>query len=633
MTTTFPTDNRSILHENDAVTGWTATKAPSVFTTAPSPVEATGSLGYNVSNTSQDSYITITSDDWTNGTVFVWMRPFGTMDTTVNGGVGIQVGDGTNRIAYHVGGSDTSAFKHESGPIEWACYVLDLGNKPTNFTALAGSEASLSEAAITQVGIYFTTISKSVGNVENCFVDIMRWANPGEAVVMQGGTTSGAAGNGEEASVVDRSTADQAAYGVIRELATGVYGIQSSLTVGNSASASDQYWEETNVTYAWEDRGFSATNYYRFAIIGSSTATNCEASFNACTFSVPVAAGASFDGNGADMTVVTMIGCTFIGFDNGIETSDDTGDSWINCTYIANDQVVFNGCDMSGSNFSEYTGAANTSALQYNLNVDPDGELDDCTFAKTAATAHHAIEFGTAIADAASFTLRGCDFGTGFSATEDGSVGDETFHFLDTTGTITLNLVGCTGNFGYRTEGVAVTIVADPATTLITASEADGTLIQNVRVFLETGDSGGGSGFPYQAATSSLTQAAGTATLTASAVHGLITGDKVVVRGAGEEPYNSIVTVTVTSTTVFTYTVDSGATSPAGGTPIFSYVPIQGLTDVNGEISSARVWPTAQSLTGWARKSSTSPFFKQTAISITDAAGGTDLLVALQPDE
>jgi len=40
----------------------------------------------------------------------------------------------------------------------------------------------------------------------------------------------------------------------------------------------------------------------------------------------------------------------------------------------------------------------------------------------------------------------------------------------------------------------------------------------------------------------------------------------VYVEGANETEYNGIVQVTVTSTTVFTYTVDSGATSPATGT-------------------------------------------------------------------
>jgi hypothetical protein len=309
-----------------------------------------------------------------------------------------------------------------------------------------------------------------------------------------------------------------------------------------------------------------------------------------------------------------------------------TGVTAKNCAFANCGAIDAVGADLAGSSVLTPTVAANTSGLIWNTNTDPAGELDDMTFSKTSGVAHHAIEFGLNV-PTTSMTLNNCAFGTDFSATEDGSVGDETFHFLDTTGTITLNLVGCTGNFGYRTEGVVVTIVADPATTKITAEEADGTPIENARVFLETADNGGGSGFPYQAATSSLTQASGTATLTASAVHGLATGDKVVVRGAAEEPYNSVVAITVTSTTVFTYPIDSGATSPAGGTPIFSYVPIQGLTDSNGEISSSKVWPASQGLIGWARKSSAAPFFKQTAISIADASGGTDLLVALQPDE
>jgi hypothetical protein len=65
---------------------------------------------------------------------------------------------------------------------------------------------------------------------------------------------------------------------------------------------------------------------------------------------------------------------------------------------------------------------------------------------------------------------------------------------------------------------------------------------------------------------STLTQSSGTATCTTSGAHGYSTNDWVYVEGANETEYNGIVQVTVTSTTVFTYTVDSGATSPATGT-------------------------------------------------------------------
>jgi hypothetical protein len=323
------------------------------------------------------------------------------------------------------------------------------------------------------------------------------------------------------------------------------------------------------------------------------------------------------------------IGCTFTGADTTTfsSTSSCLLSKWASCA-----EVNALGADLSGSEIATPSVSANTSGLIWNVNTDPTGKLDDMTFTKTSGTAHHAIEFGTAIASGVSYTLNNCDFGTDFSATEDGSVGDETFHFLDTTGTITLNLVGCTGNKGYRTEGVAVDIVIDPVVTKITVTDTDAAVIQSARVILETSDNGGGSGLPYQNAVTSLTQAAGTATLTATAVHGLATNDYVVVRGAAEQPYNSVAQITVTSTTVFEYAIDSGATSPAGGTPVFSYAPISGLTDVNGEIQSSKTWPAVQGVKGKVRKSSAAPYFKQTAISISDASGGTDLLLALQPD-
>jgi len=639
MTTTVADDTaRIILNECDANTGWTGS-ATVVAANAPVAIEATNQLGMGVSTATHDAYVSITSDDYSGGgSLSVWVQANGNMDTLVNGGIMIQVTDGTNYVGYHVGGSDKSAFRHDDGPVKWECYLLDLANKPANFTALTGggSEASLDETAITEVGVAFKTLSKALGGGTNCYWDIIRFADNGDAVTFVGGTTSGAAGSAAEMAVLDRAVTNQQALGVIRELGVGVYGIQGNIILGDSSSASDQFWTEAFVTYSWEDRGLSTNNYYRFALIGSSTATNCEFSFTSTTFTVPSAASASFDGNGADITVCNMLSCSFIGFDVGIETSDDTGDLWTNCAFIANDEVVANGCDLSGSSFSEYVGAANGACLTYDLNVDPDGELDDLTFSKTSGTAHHAIDFGANIPTSA-ITLRGCAFGTDFSASENTSptaeAGDETFAFRDTTGTLTVNLVGCTGNFGFYSAGVVITIVADPATTKFTVQDSAGDPIDQARVLVETADNGGGSGFPYQAAVTTLSSSAGTATLTASAVHGLATGDYVVVRGAQPDDYNKQAQITVTSTTVFTYAVTSGISSPATGTPVFSYAPISGLTATTGIIQSSKVWPASQGLIGWARKSTSSPFYRQTGITVADASGGTDATVTLQSDE
>ncbi len=634
------------------------------------------------------------------------------MDTETNGGIMMVVGDGTDRDGWHVGGSDKTGFRHLDGPVEWANFVLDPLSLPTGSTNFAGTAGQVTFSTVTQVGVAFKTLAKSVGGSRNCHVDILRWADLGVGITLRGGTTSGAAGNMSEGSTEDRNTGSNRAHGVVHELASGVYGIQGNVIIGDSGNTSDQYWTETNVTYAWEDRGLSDVNYYQFSLIGNSTATNCNVSFTASTFTVPSGAYMRFDGNGADLDVVTMNGCTFIGVNVGIVGSDDTGDNWTNCSYIDCGVLEVNGCDHTGSTFSggleaalvesqdetsyddtttegtwnggsgyaatdtitldngalitvdtvstgvvatftvttsegypanegQLLSQASTSgsgtgftltprsanlaeggSIFYDLSADPDGELDDCTFTK-GTDATHAIVFGPNISSP--MTLRGHSY-SGYNASNGQT--DSTLHFLDTTGTITVNIIdGDTPS--YKTEGATINLVVSPVTTKITCRDQDGNLLENVRVFLETADNGGGSGLPYQASVSTLTQTAGTATLTASAAHGLATGDYVVVRGAGDELYNKVAQITVTSTTVFTYTVDTGASASAGGTPVFSYCPLSGLTDSNGVIQSSKSWPASQSLSGWARKSTSAPYYQQSTISIADASGGTDLLVLM----
>lgn len=331
----------------------------------------------------------------------------------------------------------------------------------------------------------------------------------------------------------------------------------------------------------------------------------------------------------ADATV-NLITCNFTDWGAFTFDSNTTVDI---CTFLGCGLITAAGADLAGSSFLAPTVAADEGAIFDDRTTSGATDLTeytDTTFSQ-GINAHHAMRFGVNVDD--DLTLTGVDF-SGFSSSDDndGSI----FRFDATGGTLNLNLIDCTNDgSGFTVDdsaGIVVTVVINPVTTKITVEEADGTLIENARVFLETGDDGGGSGFPFEAAVSTLTQSAGTATLTASAVHGLDTGDIVVVRGAGIEGYNKQVSITVTSTTVFTYSVDSGLGSPAGGTPIFSYVPIQGLTNASGVIQSSKTWPASQSLKGWARKSTAAPFFKQTAISIADASGGTDLLLALQPD-
>lgn len=560
MTTTFPVDNRNILNEADAITGWTATDGPVLFTADPAPIESTGYLAMQASNSIEDAYTAITSDDYSQGgSLTVWASDRAALDTLANVGFGIQIGDGTDRVAFALGGDTVTGFRHETGPVKWACFILDPANLPANSAVLAGTLGNLTLTAITQVGVYYKTVVKSVGGADNVFWDIIRWADPGDDVVMQGGTTAGAAGNGAEAATVDRSIGNQQAYGVIRELAAGVYGIQGNLTIGNSASATNQFWEETNVTYAWEARNLSDRNYYRFNFIGRTGSTS-SIIFTASTLSCPSGADVRIDTNGANLDVVTFDACTFIGVGIGIIGSDDTGDNWTGCTYVDCAALEVKGCDHTDSSFSDgrvcalieaqdetsyddtategsftagtgyaasdtitlsngalitvdtvSTGAVATftvttsegfpaypghtltqsstsgggsgfelwprsanlaegGSIYYDLNVDPDGELDNISFTKGTSDTH-AIVFGPNIP--ATISLRGQIY-SGYSASN--NVASSTLHFLDTTGTITVNVVGGGNSPSYKSEGA--TIVINSSVTVKVSGVSRGTPIK-----------------------------------------------------------------------------------------------------------------------------------------------------------
>jgi hypothetical protein len=343
------------------------------------------------------------------------------------------------------------------------------------------------------------------------------------------------------------------------------------------------------------------------------------------------------------MDTVEFSGCLFDGLASFSAPQAGTSDFVTDCTFVNCGLVTGNECDFDGTSFITPTVAADSAAISWNETISSThgiSELDNTSF-EMGTNNHHAISFPTTVSNGASITLTGIDF-DGFDADGTGDSDNSILEFLATTGTITVALVDCrvdgsnasSSNFTVDTRaGCTVNVTFDPKTTKVTCEDEAGSMIENARVFLETADNGGGSGLPYQAGVSTLTQASGTATLTASGNHGLATNDYVVVRGASIQGYNKTAQITVTGATTFTYSVDSGLGSPAGGTPVFSYCPLSGLTDTMGVIQSSKTWPASQSLTGWARKSTSSPLKRQSIISVADASNGTDLLVLMISDE
>lgn len=263
-------DTRTAYATGQEATGWATIGGGSIAQVSadPAPVEGTGCYGIAVSTATNYLYYSSgTPVDLTDTVVYVWVLANGVMDTTANGGIMIYLFDGTNGIGYHVAGSDKAAFRHENGSVGWQCLVLDTAQLPTtNFTVNAGAEANLNLANITRIGAGFKTLAKAVGGARNCFVDIIRYGNDGIVVTTTGTNT----GSFEDIALEDVSSATGKAYGIIRKLGSGLYGVQGEIQFGTGSNGSTCYFEDRDATLAYEDR-FIGAGRYKFVIGGNDT--------------------------------------------------------------------------------------------------------------------------------------------------------------------------------------------------------------------------------------------------------------------------------------------------------------------------------------------------------------------------
>lgn len=546
--------------------------------------------------------VTVTSGD----AIFIWEKQNNRnlMDTQSAGGGQVVVGSGTSDYDhFYIDGSDSAG----SDLAGWRTYAVDPTQTASTTT---GTPTNTDYVG----GLWKILGTGSLKGSPNA-VDAMRHGR--ELTCIDGQAANYATFDG--AGTYDGATARR--WGILTPVAGG-YQFHGAFVMG-TASTSVDFRDEARSIIVLEDE-FVPVDFNEFEIRHASS--NVEWS------SISI----QHLGTTSPATLTLNVG-TFTGdlcrFDGCATTTFVSTSTCTNTTWIDSDQVIAPASDLTGSSILTSTVAAGEGALLYNSATDTDGNLDNMIFSQ-GATAHSAIEFGTLVTS--DITLRNIDF-TGFGSTDD--VNGAVFKFLATTGSLNLNLVGCTtdGTFSVDdTAGIAVTVVIDPVTQLVNVKDTSqpAANIQNARVFIETAATIA-SGEMFEAAVTTLTSTGTTATCTTTAVHGLATNDKVVIRGAQPDDYNKVAQVTVSSTTVFTYTVTSGLSTPATGTPVVSFVAVHGLTDASGNASASRTWTAAQDLKGWARKkNATSPFYKQAQIAYTvDTTNGNSTNVVLQPDE
>jgi len=368
---------------------------------------------------------------------------------------------------------------------------------------LAGTTASINDASITQVGIYLSTASAALGNVDNVFWDII-WAytHTGYAVEITAGT-SGDPATLSDLATYDASIADSRALGVLFEVATGVFLNLAPVQVGDDGTGSS-YFSAQNEEIIFAD--IDHLNNHKFAVVGNSTGTN-EAYFTSFTFrNVHSTLTPTLNFNGGDIDNLEFNGCSFLGVTVIFSGNADASGHVVNgcvfdgCVTITPNDVDFvdsilantlntvtvsTDTDFTGCSFLTPGVAADGAALTWNGAFDPDGNLDNASFSK-GTNDHHAIEFGTATP--LTMTLRGIDF-SGFTNTIGSNAAP--LHIKRTSGTVTINLVDCTGITpdGYKTAGATVVIqatVTHTVTGLATGSrvvwirQSDGAELENL---------------------------------------------------------------------------------------------------------------------------------------------------------
>jgi hypothetical protein len=416
-------DDRIIRNEADATTNWTAagtSTGVATGTASPTPREAGAHVVTTATSTSPaNQWLWHTGASLGTGPhlIYIWMLTTATIGTRANGGLMILIGDGTNRVGYHVGGDNFAPFRVDNnGLVGYMCFCIDteqLSTWPFGTTVQAGTRAGLEANLnnITQIGTGCQVLAKAIGGAVNYWNDIIRHGiatNINSSGLTILGGTSGSPGKFTEIEAEDRSIANQKAHGVIRELGTGVFGVQGTLRFGDQGTGSS-WFEETNTTLIFENRGFKSDRY-KIVItdngvgtttfkLGVKVGTGTEAlGTDGVTLFSSTGTGALFDsGTDTDVTDVFIYGSTFNGFSNGIILRDPQefiGNIVSNSgTIEPNGAFMFN-CDIINS--------IATSALLWNFNGNTNGKLDGCSFLSRGSG--HAIELGSNTPTNISFT-------------------------------------------------------------------------------------------------------------------------------------------------------------------------------------------------------------------------------------
>lgn len=491
MTVSIDATNLVLIDAADSITGWTSSMG-GLNTTSLATREGGTSLQDQASQEQYNVYHTITSEDYSDRTIFGWTRSGGPSSEGDASGAGfaLYLGDGTNNRAYDVGGVDNFAFFY----LGWSSFRLNTAGLPTGFVQDGGSGAP-TVATITRVGYGGQFPAKAAGNSDNVAFDVIRYcANTNPALLVEGGTT-GARGTWEEVTTEDESTTN--AWGIIRSLVAGgkSYEVLFGLQMGSLDATA--YFDDSDfqlfINGAVAQGGTISAGSMDFDFVGFASGTNV---INFDNFFVQsIGTVSNWDASDTNIDELKWTNGQFVDLGTFLFQAQDAGNKFVNsCTWVNCGQINFKGIDADTCTINGSTNA--DGAVLWDGTGDEQNQ-DNLTFLSDGTG--HAIQIDLDTTATTTFNIDGYTF-DGFAGST-GTAGDRVFLIdnlqdgdvtINLTNSSAVNVVGGGDGFSFEAAaGYTGTVTINSTVTLsVTVTDSAGNAVQGARVRIENASDG-----------------------------------------------------------------------------------------------------------------------------------------------
>ena len=385
--------------------------------------------------------------------IYYWIKGdiAAALATHAAGGMQCLVGSAATALkCYYVRGSDDYAYGG------WICVPIDPTMTPST---TIGSPTST--AAWFGAQWYIPSTGPSKGYPFK--VDAMRHGRQIEVTAGDSGTPA----TWDLVSAHDAATARM--WGICQPTNTGA-ALQGLIYWGTGSAA--VYSRDSNRTVAIIDTEWTASNFTQVLFAHASNDVEWD--------NVGVIALGTSNRGIIDVTADGAVTWT-----NSVFQGIDTTTLLANCTFdgtkwLSTNEVDGGGASLLGCKILTPTVAADSYSLLWDVATDPNGLIDGMEFSK-GTNSHHAIAFGTT--SPLTMNLTGIDF-SGFTNTIGSSAAP--IHVKRTSGTVTINLSGCTGITadGYKSDGATVVIVQSVTVSVTVLDDSDGSELQYAHVYL-----------------------------------------------------------------------------------------------------------------------------------------------------